>query len=93
MSSAQSQLFKSKSKKEPYLLYDPMAVNTIMMIFPKVTYTTDAKSALENADGCLVMTKWSEYAKQNREYDAMKIRAIIDGRQILTNFDAEVICR
>lgn len=69
-----------------------MAVDTIMMIFPEVTYTRDAKTALQNADECLVMTKWPEFAKLNTEFNAMKTRTIIDERHFLTISDVEWIC-
>ncbi|MDU9375483.1 UDP-glucose 6-dehydrogenase YwqF [Methanocorpusculaceae archaeon Sp1] len=74
------------------VLFDPMAMDTMKTVFPDAEYTDSAASALCDADGCLVMTEWPEFAKLDKEFDAMKERVIIDGRHILTIDDAEGIC-
>ena len=74
------------------ICYDPMAVDAMQKLFPTVEYVVTAADALRDADGCLVMTEWTEFTKLNKEFDLMKNRAIIDGRHILSIPDAEGIC-
>lgn len=52
-------------------------------------YVRTSTEALDEIDGCLVMTVWSEYAKLNNTFDDMKIYYIIDGKDIFTIPDAE----
>jgi len=61
-------------------------------VFPYLMYCNSAKDALKDADGCLVMTEWSEFAELDAEFSLMKNRIIIDGRHILTIPDAEGVC-
>jgi len=72
--------------------YDPLANEHMKALIPKITYCTDAKSALLNADGCLVVTEWPEFSDLNEEFHVMKDQIIIDGRRILRTEQAEGIC-
>ena len=72
--------------------YDPMANENMKAVFPKITYHDSAARALENAEGCLVMTEWPEFSRLDKEFDIMKNRVIIEGRRILSVPDAEGIC-
>ena len=72
--------------------FDPMANENMKAVFPEITYHDSAAGALENADGCLVMTEWPEFSRLDKEFDKMKKRVIIEGRRILSVPDAEGIC-
>ena len=72
--------------------YDPMASDAMQKLIPAAEYVSSAAEALTDADGCLVMTEWSEFSKLGDEFNLMKTRAIIDGRHILSIPDAEGIC-
>ena len=73
-------------------VYDPMAMDNMQRIFPSLEYCTCAADALHEADGCLVMTEWPEFALLDREFDGMKKRIIIEGRRILSCKDRSGIC-
>lgn len=72
--------------------YDPLAVSNMRGIIPDIKYCESATGALKNADGCLIMTEWPEFGDLDREFDLMKKRVIIEGRNILLCEDAEGIC-
>jgi len=72
--------------------YDPMANENMKEIFPEIIYCTNARSALIDADGCLVVTEWPEFSDLNEEFHVMKRQIIIDGRRILQKGIAEGIC-
>jgi len=72
--------------------YDPLANEHMKALIPEISYCTDAKSALLNADGCLVVTEWPEFSDLNEEFHVMKDQIIIDGRRILRTEQAEGIC-
>ena len=72
--------------------FDPMANENMKDVFPEITYHDSAAGALENADGCLVMTEWPEFSRLDKEFDKMKKRVIIEGRRILSVPDVEGIC-
>jgi UDPglucose 6-dehydrogenase len=72
--------------------FDPMAMPNMQKIFPAIEYTGSSGEALKGADGCLVMTEWPEFSGLDLEFDGMKKRIIIEGRQILTCGDREGIC-
>ena len=46
--------------------YDPMACEAMKKIFPSIRYCRSAAEALEDADGCLVMTEWPEFAESSK---------------------------
>lgn len=72
--------------------YDPMANEAMEKIFPSIRYCHSAAEALEGADGCLVMTEWSEFAELQPEFDRMQKKIIIEGRRILSCEGYEGIC-
>ena len=69
-----------------------MANENMKEIFPEIIYCTNARSALIDADGCLVVTEWPEFSDLNEEFHVMKRQIIIDGRRILQKGIAEGIC-
>jgi UDPglucose 6-dehydrogenase len=72
--------------------YDPMANANMQQLFPALEYCSSAASALTGADGCLVMTEWSEFSRLEKEFDLMAHKVIIEGRRILSRKDVEGIC-
>lgn len=72
--------------------FDPMATGNMECIFPGITYHGSAAGALEDAEGCLVMTEWPEFSELDREFDLMKNKVIIEGRRILSVRGADGIC-
>ncbi len=79
-------------KKAVPVLYDPMAAENMKQLFPHLEYSLNAASALQGADGCLIMTEWPEFAALDEEFNLMNSRIIIDGRHILDISDAEGVC-
>ncbi|WP_340819813.1 UDP-glucose/GDP-mannose dehydrogenase family protein [Methanolobus sp. WCC4] len=63
--------------------YDPMAEESMKKLYHDVLYCKTAAQALEEADGCLIMTEWSEFRELDREFDAMANRVVIDGRKMI----------
>ncbi|HOK58247.1 MAG TPA: UDP-glucose/GDP-mannose dehydrogenase family protein [Methanothrix sp.] len=72
--------------------YDPRANQSMKRILPEVDYCSSASESLTDADACLVMTEWPEFAHLDKEFDLMKSRVIIEGRRILSCKDREGIC-
>ncbi|VVB71643.1 UDP-glucose 6-dehydrogenase AglM [uncultured archaeon] len=72
--------------------YDPKANASMSAILPEIEYCGSASHALTNADACLVLTEWPEFADLDKEFDLMRSRVIIDGRRVLSCRDAEGIC-
>lgn len=72
--------------------YDPMAVPNMKQVFPTIEYCNSAADALTDADGCLLMTEWPEFARLDKEFDLMAHRIIIEGRRVLSCKDAVGIC-
>ncbi|MDW7732461.1 MAG: UDP-glucose/GDP-mannose dehydrogenase family protein [Methanolobus sp.] len=78
--------------------YDPMAGENMKKIFPDITYCKYSSEALEEAEGCLIMTEWDEFGKLDKEFAAMASRVVIDGRKMIdpkklgTEIDYEGIC-
>lgn len=72
--------------------YDPKANQSMKRILPEVEYCSNASESLTDADACLVMTEWPEFAHLEKEFDLMKSRVIIEGRRILSCKDREGIC-
>lgn len=80
-------------KKEAEIrAYDPMANESMRRIFPDIEYFTSPEEALQDADGCLIMTEWPDFQALNKEFDLMRSKVIIEGRRILKCRDAEGIC-
>ena len=72
--------------------FDPMAIPNMQKLFPSIDYCSSAADALMNADGCLVMTEWSDFSRLDKEFDQMKHTVIIEGRKILSRKGVEGIC-
>lgn len=72
--------------------YDPMANECMRRIFPDIKYCHSPNEALHEADGCLIMTEWSQFEALDHEFDFMRSRVIIEGRRVLKCGDAEGIC-
>jgi UDPglucose 6-dehydrogenase len=71
------------SKKVAVVAYDPKATETARKIFGKaVMFKDTAKEALMEADACIIVTDWNEFADADI-FDVMKGRIIVDGRRIL----------
>jgi len=64
-------------------VHDPKALNNAKTIFEdKVSYVSNAEKALRNADACIIVTEWPEYAS-GKLYQHMRKKLIIDGRRVL----------
>ncbi|MDY0387316.1 MAG: UDP-glucose/GDP-mannose dehydrogenase family protein [Methanolobus sp.] len=78
--------------------YDPMAQESMKKLFPEITYCKNSSEALQEADGCLIMTEWDEFRKLDKEFNVMANRVVIDGRHMIdpkkisTDIDYEGIC-
>jgi UDPglucose 6-dehydrogenase len=72
--------------------YDPMAIPNMQKMFPAIAYCTSAAEALSEADACLIMTEWPEFARLDEEFDCMARKVIIEGRRILSCNGVEGIC-
>jgi len=78
--------------------YDPMAEDSMKKIYPDITYCEYSSEALEEAEGCLIMTEWDEFGKLDKEFNLMAKKVVIDGRKMIepeklsTDIDYEGIC-
>lgn len=78
--------------------YDPMAEESMKKLFPEITYCKNSSEALKEAEGCLIMTEWSEFRNLDKEFEAMANRVVIDGRHLIkperlsVEIDYEGIC-
>jgi UDPglucose 6-dehydrogenase len=72
--------------------YDPMVCEAMKKIFPSINYCGSVTEALEDADGCLLMTEWPEFAELHHEFGKMRKKIIIEGRRILSCEGYEGIC-
>ncbi|SFM49463.1 UDP-glucose dehydrogenase family protein [Methanolobus profundi] len=78
--------------------YDPMAEESMKKLFPAVAYCKTAAQALQEADGCLIMTEWGEFRELDKEFNSMANRVVIDGRHLIkperlsVEIDYEGIC-
>jgi len=63
--------------------YDPRALDNARKIFDdKIVYANKAEEALSDADVCIIVTEWPEFADANL-YSHMRGEVIIDGRRVL----------
>lgn len=70
-------------KRATVVAYDPKATETARKIFGKtVMFKDTAKEALMEADACVIVTDWDEFADVSI-YNSMKGKIIVDGRRIL----------
>lgn len=78
--------------------YDPMAQESMKKLFPEITYCKNSSEALQEADGCLIMTEWDEFRKLDKEFNVMANKVVIDGRHLVNpkdisaDIDYEGIC-
>ncbi|MCJ7445875.1 MAG: UDP-glucose/GDP-mannose dehydrogenase family protein [Methanotrichaceae archaeon] len=72
--------------------YDPLAEQAMRKEISDIEYCSKAEHALRDAEGCLVMTEWSEFRSLDNEFSLMKSKVIIEGRRILSYVDKEGIC-
>lgn len=64
-------------------VHDPKALDNAKAIFgDRIDYASHAEQALQNADACIIVTEWPEYAN-GKLYENMRQRFIIDGRRVL----------
>jgi len=67
-------------------VYDPVAMNACREQYPdlRVTYCTDALSAVDRADALVLVTEWPEFASLNLKQLAgrMNQAVLIDGRNL-----------
>jgi UDPglucose 6-dehydrogenase len=69
--------------------YDPMAADNMKAIYPNIEYCNSAIHALKGADGCLVMTEWNEFKGLCPEFNVMRRRLVVDGRNMIRCEDIE----
>ncbi len=73
------------SEKVKIKAYDPVAMENMKKVYPKLCYCSSSYQALENADACIIMTEWDEF----KDLDFVKVRTImkqpvlIDARGII----------
>lgn len=66
---------------------DPVAVENMRERFPDVEYVSTPEEALDDAEACLVLTAWPEYADLDEEFDAMATPLVLDGRHCIDRRD------
>jgi len=67
--------------------YDPQALENARKIFGKrISYAKQAEYAVNNADACLIVTEWPEFA-EGKLYNVMQQKIVIDGRRALNPLD------
>ena len=71
--------------------YDPMAANNMKAIYPDIEYCDSAVKALEEANGCLVMTEWDEFKGLCSEFKVMHRPLVVDGRNMIRCEDIEYV--
>ncbi|WP_342303621.1 UDP-glucose/GDP-mannose dehydrogenase family protein [Methanolobus sp. ZRKC5] len=70
--------------------YDPIAEESMKKLFPEITYCKNSSDALQEADGCLIVTEWDEFRKLDSEFNVMANRVVIDGRHLIKPKDISV---
>lgn len=65
--------------------YDPLAMESMRKILPKLTYATSALDAVEGADAVVLVTEWKEFLELDwaQVKEAMARPIVIDGRNAL----------
>lgn len=64
--------------------YDPKAMGNMKITFSGIHYATSVKDALNNADGCLLLTEWPEFKNlTDKDFALMNKKIVIEGRRIL----------
>jgi UDPglucose 6-dehydrogenase len=72
--------------------YDPLASSNACREIPDLKCYPSAAEALNDADACVIMTEWPEFAQLGEEFNLMKSKVIIEGRRISSCRDVEGIC-
>ncbi len=67
--------------------YDPVAADAMAERFPDIEYASSAATALDGADGAVVVTDWDEFATLDEAFDTMATPAVVDGRRIIDRRD------
>lgn len=63
--------------------HDPQALDNARTIFgDRIAYAKRVEEALDNADACLIVTEWPEFAN-GKLYNHMRHKVIVDGRRVL----------
>jgi len=65
--------------------YDPMAMENMKRIFPRINYCNSIEEALKDADACIIATDWKEF--ENIDFSGMRNKLVIEGRRVLKNKD------
>ncbi len=68
-------------------LYDPKAMENFKLLFPEgkgISYAKDPYSAVESAEGLLILTEWQEFKRADlgRVRGLMALPLIVDGRNV-----------
>ncbi len=68
-------------------LYDPKAMENFKLLFPEgkgISYAKDPYSAVEGAEGLLILTEWQEFKRADlgRVKGLMALPLIVDGRNV-----------
>ncbi len=68
-------------------LYDPKAMENFKLLFPEgkgISYAKDPYSAVESAEGLLILTEWQEFKRADlgRVKGLMALPLIVDGRNV-----------
>ena len=70
-------------KEANIFAYDTKSIENAKKIFgSNISFKRSAKDTLKEADACIIVTDWEEFANPNL-YNSMKGQVIIDGRRIL----------
>ena len=59
--------------------YDPIANDSMVTLFPSISYFQNVYEAVDKAEALIVMTEWNEF----RSLDLKRIRSIMSGKFIL----------
>jgi len=63
--------------------YDPVVSENMHEHFSNIEYATSVEEALADASAALVVTSWEEFRALDGEFDRMKQRVVVDGRQVI----------
>ena len=65
--------------------YDPVANNSMKIIFPDISYKNSWEKACQSVDGVVIMTEWNEFRGISLSYlkSIMKTPVLLDTRNIL----------
>ena len=84
--SASIEMIKNIQKKGGLVnAFDPVANDSMKIIFPDISYKNSWKEACKDADGAVIMTEWNEFRGISLSYlkSLMKKPILLDTRNIL----------